>query len=143
MKETLSFNEKIFKYPPVQYIPMHINTLEEGFESPPGAGKYAQVRVWQDEESMLNDLAAQPFPLPTAPVNFKEDLVVLLAGGHIEDVKYRAHTVYMVGEQRPSFYHLFSLSKHRFYKQRLHFAFFIDTGERLAWDNILFKRGRV
>ena len=140
MTEALSFNEKIFKYPPVQYIPLEINTLEQGFESTPGAGKHTQVRVWQDEERMEDDLGQQPFPLPAAPVNFQEQLVVLVAGGHIDEVKYRAHTVYMVGEQVPGSYHLFSLSKHRFYKQRLHFAFFVESGERLAWDNIVLSR---
>lgn len=140
MTENLSFNEKIFKYPPVQYIPLQINTLQKGFESTPGDGRYSQVRVWQDKKGMVADLAQQPFPLPTDPVDFTKELVVLVAGGHIADVKYRAHTVYMVGEQRANYYHIFSLRKHRFYKQNLHFAFFLQSGQRLSWDNIVLDR---
>jgi hypothetical protein len=138
--EALSFNEKIFKYPPVQYIPMSIYTLERDPNPVPGAGTNTQVRVWQDKKSMEAELSRQPFPLPTTPIDFKERIVVLVTGGQIDYVKYRSHTVFLVGRQVPGSYHLFYLTRRYFYKQRLHFSFFNNSGDRLAWDNIVLSR---
>jgi hypothetical protein len=137
LMEALAFNEKIFKYPPVQYIPLAIYTLERDTM---GSSNSTQARVWQDQRSMEEDLSRQPFPLPTTPIDFNERVLVLVTGGHIDEVKYRAHTVYLVGKRIPGAYHLFTLTRRYFYKQRLHFAFFIHSGERLAWDNIVLNR---
>jgi len=137
VSEALAFNEKIFKYPPVQYIPLAIYTLARDVV---GTANNPQVRVWQDQRSMEENLSRQTVPLPTAPIDFRERLVVLVTGGQIEDVKYRAHTVYLVGKRIPGAYHLFALTRRYFYKQRLYFAFFVHSGERLAWDNIVLNR---
>ncbi|MGI6144124.1 MAG: hypothetical protein ACOYEK_09790, partial [bacterium] len=98
MIEALAFNEKIFKHPPVQYIPLAIHTLERDTS---GTGNSIQVRVWQDRKSMEEDLSRQPYPLPTTPIDFNERVLVLVTGGQVEEVKYRAHTVYLVGKRVP------------------------------------------
>jgi hypothetical protein len=136
--EALAFNEKIFKHPPVQVHPPG--------HSHPGAGHFRDAATasrcgsGRTERSMEEGLSRQPYPLPTTPIDFNERVLVLVTGGQVEEVKYRAHTVYLVGKRVPGSYHLFTLTRRYFYKQRLHFAFFIHSGERLAWDNIVLSR---
>ena len=130
----MSFNPNIFKYPAVQYIPLAIKTLERDLNWQQ-TGRL-KVKVWQEQVGYNNDLNVLQIPRPPATPDFMTQVAVLVVGGQVKDVKYRGYTVYLVGEDTPRGYHLFNLPRHYFYKQRLHFAFFVHSGERLAWDNI-------
>lgn len=137
MTEAIAFSPNIFKHPPVQYIPLAVHTLQRdtGWQ-PAGNHHQPRVKVWQEKAKMDQDLVGLGIPLPTPPVDFRARVVVLVTGALVQDVKYRAHTVYLVGKKVTGAYHLFSLTRRYFYKRRLHFALFAHTGKRLAWDNI-------
>ncbi|MGI6575398.1 MAG: hypothetical protein ACOX3A_06065 [bacterium] len=138
MIEAMSFNPDIYKHPPVQYIPLYLYNIE--FDSNwrnNGQDRRPYVQVWQTEAEMRQGLSRLGVPFPPTAVDFSSRTTVLVLNGQVQDVKYRAYTVYLVGKEIPGAYHLFSLTRRYYYKDRLHFIFFNHRGDRLAWDNIV------
>ncbi|MDI3280448.1 MAG: hypothetical protein QJR13_03675 [Bacillota bacterium] len=127
--------DKVYTYPAVEYIPlaMKILALRSGAGPRPRSSSPA-LTVSQDPHTVADLLQWQcGAELPPEVSCPPDRLLVLARNLKIWEVKYRAFTVTMPGEEDPGAYLLFSLPTRHFYKSYLFFEVCHPSGRRLAW----------
>ncbi|PRX26482.1 hypothetical protein BX659_12073 [Orenia metallireducens] len=126
---TLGYPDKILPYPAVEYIPLSIRTKKFNDN---WANRYQSKLYILDNQTeskaVLNRLGIS-YP---ENIDFNKNLLILLLNGRVEDIYYRGYKVQMIGKQIDNSYHLFTITKEYFYKDKLIFNFFLETGELIA-----------
>lgn len=130
---------KVLPHPLLQYIPIPFTSIIE---------RDSQAMFPQPCDMGLSVIATQQdwdrtrgfYQIPAVfPGNFKSDLAVLCTNCHLEMIMYRGYMVYLLGKRKPRGYHLVYFSKKYFYKTKLFFGFYDETGQKKAYQNIDLK----
>jgi len=130
-------NETIFPFPAVQYIPLTIDTLEQGDINPSKVNpQFSQLIIGNDILGWRN-LSRQKFQIELPERFPDESIAVLVFGATVDAVKYRGYFVTMTGREKPGYYQLFTMPRRYFYKNNLCFELFdAATGKRLGKQNV-------
>lgn len=132
-------NAAVFPFPAVQYIPMAVTTLARGSflkknpDLPPqlivGDELFRWKKILEEYRIKLPEMfPAESFPILALHLNVRE-------------VKYRGYFVTMTGRRDPGGYHLCTLPKYYFYKNKLLFELYDETsGAKLAKYSLFMPR---
>jgi hypothetical protein len=131
--ETMPFgySNDIFKYPPVQYIPLDL------YES--RTSKYSnsssKSRIYLFDIEKNNELNNRLHNLNLGNYNIKpHQLAILVLNGSINLIKYRGYEVIMIGDRKEFYNQVFIITTKYFYKNKLIFLFYNgDNEEKLDW----------
>jgi len=126
---TLGYPDEILPYPAVEYIPLSIRT--KNFNDN-WINKYDNKLYILDSQNQSKTVLNRLGIIYPDNINFNDNLLILLLNGKIEDIYYRGYKVQMIGKQINDSYHLFTITKEYFYKDKLIFNFFLKTGELIA-----------
>ncbi|MDI3548684.1 MAG: hypothetical protein PWR10_2336 [Halanaerobiales bacterium] len=126
------YSKDIFKYPPVQYIPLDpFNDIRGKY---PGQLENTRIFVFDhlEEESLHSKLRALQININ---YNIMEgELVLLVLNGKVNLIQYRGYEVIMVGKRKPGFYQIFKITDQYFYKDRLIFILYNgEDSQKLDW----------
>ncbi|OCL25764.1 hypothetical protein U472_15705 [Orenia metallireducens] len=126
---TLGYPDKILPYPAVEYIPLSIRTkiFSNNWEN-----RYQNKLYVLDNQSKSKSLLSRLGINHPENINFNNNLLILLLNGKVEDIYYRGYKVQMIGDSINNSYHLFTITKEYFYKDKLTFNFFLANGELIS-----------
>ena len=136
--------DKIFKYPPVQYIPLMKKDEITGDYPYFNTSSRFSIFTPDQEKSLEEKIRSLSYENINYNIN-ENQLALLIFNGDIEYIKYRAYEVFMVGIRNPGKFQVFKIPAEYFYKDRLIFSFYdVNTGERIYRkafnpDSIIFK----
>ena len=132
-------NAAIFPFPAVQYIPMAISTIDSG-KIPVLTPKTSLPLLMAGAEiEEQRSILFQNYGI-NIPASFaKDDFPILAINLSVETVKYRGFFITMTGKPNPSFYQLFSVPKHFFYKKNLYLNLYEERSGKLLANYSLFK----
>lgn len=135
---TFGYNDEIFKYPAVQYIPLQIINLKQG-----NCSQKLSTRFYiylANDNIELNDRIKR-FGIESPYIIEEGKLAVFVINGVVELVKYRGYEVIMVGRKEKMICSLFKLSTEYFYKNRIFFSFYDGiTAEKIDREFINEKK---
>ncbi len=133
------YNDEIFKYPAVQYIPLSKYNEKSGTIS--GLFNKTQFTIYDyNEENELNNKITR-LGL-TKNYNMKNNqLAVLVLNGEVDIIRYRGYEVTMVGYKRPGHFQLFKVTTEYFYKDWLSFIFYNNENAQRLDREIYDKPG--
>jgi len=116
------YSKEIFKYPPVQYIPL--KRFQEKTGSYSGSLENTYIYLYNHlEREKLN----KKIKFLNIEENFsisKGQIAVLILNGRINLIQYRGYEVIMVGKRKPASFHIFKIVDDYFYKDKLVFIFY-------------------
>lgn len=123
--------DNIFKYPPVQYIPLNLkNEIQENQSHPGTRGRFSIFE--SQEQELLNRRLNKLINNQDNYVISPDELAIIVHNGIIEYIKYRAHEIFMVGRIESSNLQLFKITTEYFYKNDLLFSFYEESsGDRI------------
>ena len=129
-------NAVIFPFPAVQYIPLPLHTIQSGMleKSPehpkpllitgPAISKYAEMY-------RLNlPLEAPSHTCPILALHLK-----------IYNARYRSFFITMIGQRETGRFQFFTIPSERFYKDKLFFEVFEESGRKLARYSLFAEQG--
>jgi hypothetical protein len=126
-------NSLIFPFPAVQYIPLPLTLVHQGWIKQTAPGNQLPQLVLEEKlgfwkDSLLHDYGIQ------VPENFASDAITFLTLNlEVEAVKYRGYFVTLTGKSKPGVYQLNLIPRRFFYKNNLIFELYEDaTAKRLA-----------
>lgn len=124
------YSRDIFKYPPVQYIPL--DPYNERFGSFGKLNSKINIYVFSiSEEDKLVTKLNQMGIKEEYNIN-NDEIGVLVLSGKVNLIQYRGYEVIMVGTLKSQSYHLFTVTDKYFYKDNLIFTFYNgETSKRL------------
>ena len=123
--------DNVLDYPLVQYIPLRLYDLKEGKHNFLNTNLYLSIYK-PDEENKLNQkLTGINFDYTNYNID-ENQLAILIFNGYVNIIKYRAHEVFMIGNQKNKNVRLFKVTTRYFYKDRLIFSLYNDEdGNRI------------
>lgn len=128
------YSKKIFKYPPVQYIPLDQYYKITGETLNP----YSRTKLHVFNQFENKDLERKLAYLRLEK-NYtvkKGQLAVLIINGKADLLQYRGHEISIVGQPATGHYQLFKITTQYFYKDRLIFIFYDgEDSEKIDWFN--------
>lgn len=126
------YSKDIFKYPPVQYIPLDpFNEIRGKY---PGQLENTRIFVFDhlEKESLHSKLRALQININYNII--EGELVLLVLNGKVNLIQYRGYEVIMVGKRKPGFYQIFKITDQYFYKDRLIFILYNgEDSQKLDW----------
>lgn len=128
------YSKEIFKYPPVQYIPLTLYNIRSGkYPLPKDRPRFY---IFENQDKLNRKLSALSI---IDNYEIKENnLSILIVNGIINLIQYRGYEIIMVGEKNPGNYQLFQITKEYFYKDKLIFLLYDgDTADRIDWKKYI------
>ena len=126
------YNDMIFKYPTVQYIPLQIIDLKE-IKYDLDLSTRFYIYLYEENDELNERLKRYEIK---SPYNIKEgEFAIFLINGMVELVKYRAYEVLMVGKREKGMISLFKLKDKYFYKDKIFITLYDgQTAEKIDRD---------
>ncbi|ACL70887.1 hypothetical protein [Halothermothrix orenii] len=124
------YPKEIFKYPPIQYIPLNLNRLEQGNSPFNSESINFELYTYREKQQLLNKLRLLNID---KDYDFnQEEIAILVFNTRVDLIKYRGYEVIMVGEIIKNYFQLFTITTRYFYKDRILFNLYNgDTAEVL------------
>lgn len=124
------YSKEIFKYPPVQYIPLDIYNERIGNYSIHKNRPRIYVYNYLENNELANKLMT--LGIHENYQIIKGQLAILVSNSKVLLNQYRGYEIIMVGNQTPGKYQLYTITDKYFYKDRLAFIFYDgSTNEKL------------
>ncbi|WP_027339778.1 hypothetical protein [Halonatronum saccharophilum] len=126
---TLGYPNEILPYPAIEYIPLTINNI---MDAENWANEHS-VKLYIIDSNREQDRVFRMYNISkTEPIDFNNNLLILVTNFKVDDIFYRAHRVQTIGNRRENSYHLFTITKRYFYKNRLIFNLYIPDGKKIT-----------
>ena len=133
---SFGYPKEIFPHPAVQYIPLNHYDLEI---SQIQMANQPQIYVFTDLLTAHQAASRYHISLSSSQKLKNNELILMVIGAQIEDIKYRAHRVIMLTSKAESLVHLFKIKTDYFYKDKLIFILYKATGAKLATQRFNIK----
>lgn len=126
------YSRDIFRYPPVQYIPL--DPFQERIGSYTHHFDRTRLYIYPPSERDALHKVVQRLNLKENYSLGKGEIAVLVFNGKVQLVQYRGYEVILVAKKNPGYYHLFKVTDRYFYKDRLIFVLYNgENSEKLDW----------
>lgn len=131
---------KIYPFPAVQYIPLHVTPVCSGtILRTTTRTQQPQLLIGQEivkwEPILRTEYGLEQIPFPSV-----DTLPIVALNLEIDDAKYRSFYVTMTGRKSPGRYHIYTLPGKYFYKNHLFFELFdLRTEQRIGYASAVLK----
>ncbi|MFW6006938.1 MAG: hypothetical protein ACOC4G_05390 [Bacillota bacterium] len=131
--------DNIFKYPPVQYIPLSMkNKIKQKYSYSFSRTGFSLYRPGA-QDSLNDRLNFLINHSENYSIN-NDELGILIQEGTVDYIKYRAHEIFMVGNNNPQTLQVFKITTKYFYKNNLIFSFYNkNSGDRIDRESYTFN----
>ncbi|SJZ74783.1 hypothetical protein [Selenihalanaerobacter shriftii] len=134
------YSKKIFPHPAVEYIPIHFRNIKITKDwNYPFQSNESKIYVFSNLKKAVEII--DKYHIPTSRIDQLQDdeLLLITFNSQIEDIKYRGYKVTMITSSNRNPVHIFKIKTTYFYKERLYFAIYNQTGKELATKHFTLK----
>ena len=131
--------QQVLTSPLVQYIPLNKDPIVTKQEYPIGTGSQSNLRVFDSPEELrptLNRFDLDPEILRT--IDWEKELPIISLNLELKEMLYRTNKVVALAERRPKYLELFTVNKGYFYRDRIFFSVFDQSGRRITTPTTIF-----
>ncbi|MBM7623905.1 hypothetical protein [Sporohalobacter salinus] len=134
---SFGYPDEIFPYPAVEYIPINLyDTKLIQNQQIPNKNSTVKIHIFSSLKEAKKISATYQFPILTDNLTENELLVIIL-GGKVDEIKYRNYKVIMIGSKNNNLNHIFKIKTDYFYKEKLFFILYTPEAVKLDTTNFI------